>query len=235
MILPTNLWSALTECRPQILSLQIRPSDGYINASRLAKSGGKKCYDYFANGTTQLFLDKLSIKLSISKNALVESRHGGINRGTWIHPQVATHFAAWISSEFAACVSGWIERAKAQDPDIQAEYNQELSTLKEDPANIDQKEHAIRDALAARLGGTIEVEAAHGLIDVLTSTEVIEVKYVKKYLHAIGQVLGYSESFPEKTRCIHLFGSEEELSPELLARVTSLCDKHNIIVTHEIA
>ena len=214
------------------IALQIRPSDGYINATRLAQSGGKKCNHYFANGTTQLFLDKLSIKLSIPKNALIESRRGGNNKGTWIHQQVATHFAAWISSEFAASVSVWIERAKALDPCIRAEYDMKLTTLKAD-GNA-QTEHVIRDALSARLGGTIEVVVEHGIVDVVTPTEIIEVKHAKKYLHAIGQILGYSDTFPDKARRIHLFGSDEEMSTALLARVNTLCDKYRILVTHEI-
>ena len=213
-------------------ALHIRQSDGYINATRLAQFGGKQGKHYAANASTQQFLDKLSCKLSVVKEVLVVSKHGG-QTCTWIHPQVATHFASWISSDFAACVSGWIDRAKALDPTIQTEYTNEMSVLKAD--GIEQKEHAIRDALSARLEGTIEVVAEHGIIDVVTPTEVIEVKYAKKYLHAIGQILGYSETFPDKTRRIHLFGSEKELTTSFLARVTALCDKHHISVTYEIA
>lgn len=216
-----------------VFALQIRPLDGYINATRLAQTGGKRCTHYLANASTQLFIDQLSIKLSIPKAVLIDLKRGGNRPGTWIHPQVATHFAAWISSEFAACVSGWIEHAKILDHGIQTEYDRELTMLTAD--GNEQKEHTIRDALSVRLGGTTEVVAEHGIIDVVTPTEVIEVKYVKKYLHAIGQILGYSETFPDKTRRIHLFGSVEELTPDLLMRVISLCDKHHISVTHEIA
>jgi hypothetical protein len=45
-----------------------------------------------------------------------------------------------------------------------------------------------------------------GIPDVLTESEVIEVKQGKNWKHAIGQVLVYKLYYPEHTARIHLFG-----------------------------
>ena len=218
-------------CEP---NLMIRESDGYINATALAKSCCKKMAHYRANDSTKYFLGKLSARLRIPVSDLVISTQArGANSGTWVHPQVVTHFAAWVSADFAACVSGWIEQAKASLPAVKAEYDAQLERLEADDG-IDQVELRVRDALALRLGGDVEVVCNHGRIDVVTPLEVIEVKHAPKYLHALGQVLGYSEAFPDRARRIHLFGTASEVTEELLRKVTSLVAKFDIVVTHEI-
>ncbi|MGC9502126.1 hypothetical protein [Baaleninema sp.] len=70
-----------------------------------------------------------------------------------------------------------------------------------------QKERVIRDRLAAGMSGSrTEVKTATGKIDILTASQVIEVKNVRQYKHAIGQVLSYSHYYPKHERCIYLFG-----------------------------
>lgn len=217
-------------CQPKLL---IRESDGYINATALGKSGGKKVFDYIRGSVTKVFLDKLSTKLQIPVSGLVLSSRVRGHNGTWVHPQVATHFATWVSADFAACVSGWIEQAKAALPVVKADYEAQLECLEAD-YGIEQVELRVRDALALRLGGEVEVECNHGRIDVVTPIEVIEVKHAPKYLHALGQVLGYSDAFPDRVRRIHLFGTASEVTDELLRKVTSLVAKFDIVMTHEI-
>ena len=218
------------------LKLQIRESDGYINATSLGKSGGKRFFNYIKSDNTQTFLNKISVKLQIPLSDLIVYKRGspGIRGGgkSWVHPQVATHFAAWISSDFAACVSGWIEQAKAALPNVNAEYKAQLESLEAD--GVERVEARVRDALAQRLNGNVEVSCLHGRIDVVTELEVIEVKHAPKYLHALGQVLGYSESYPNKTLRIHLFGTANEVTPELLQKVNGLVSQFKIVVTHEI-
>lgn len=65
----------------------------------------------------------------------------------------------------------------------------------------------IRDKLALREGGVTEVSVECGRIDVLTPTEVIEVKRVKGWKGAIGQVMVYGRVFPSRTKRIHLYGN----------------------------
>jgi hypothetical protein len=63
-----------------------------------------------------------------------------------------------------------------------------------------------RDKLALAERGEIEVSIPGGRIDVLTSTEVIEVKSARNWMHALGQVQVYGSHFPRLRKRIHLFG-----------------------------
>lgn len=72
---------------------------------------------------------------------------------------------------------------------------------------VSTPESVIRDKLAAKLkNATTEVICNAGKIDILTDTEIIEVKNVNKWKSAIGQVLVYGLYYPSKTKRIHLFG-----------------------------
>jgi len=70
------------------------------------------------------------------------------------------------------------------------------------------RESEIRDRLASGLAGSqTEVPTKTGKIDILTPSRVIEVKNVKNYKHAIGQVLSYGCYYPRRERWVYLFGS----------------------------
>jgi hypothetical protein len=80
-----------------------------------------------------------------------------------------------------------------------------------------QKEKAIRDRLAAQIPGSqTEVSTDSGRIDILTSSKVIEVKNVRQYKHAIGQVVSYGHYYPRHERCIYLFGKVSEKQRRLI-------------------
>ena len=88
-----------------------RPSDGYINATKLCQSAGKLFADYRRLATTQEYLDELSLIMGIPIINLVQVRRGRIDPlelGTWVHPYVATHVAQWASPTFAVQVNIWV-------------------------------------------------------------------------------------------------------------------------------
>lgn len=60
--------------------------------------------------------------------------------------------------------------------------------------------------LSAKLNGKREVPVPCGRIDIVTDSLIIEVKTVKQYKHAIGQVLCYSLYKPNRRPAIALFG-----------------------------
>ncbi|CAN0432261.1 unnamed protein product, partial [Pylaiella littoralis] len=66
-------------------------------------------------------------------------------------------------------------------------------------------EHSVRDALCTRLGGLPEVLTPSGSIDVLTKTEVIEVKHYRSWKGGLGQVISYGVHFPFRKKRLHLF------------------------------
>jgi hypothetical protein len=93
-------------------------------------------------------------------------------------------------------------------------------------------ERQIRDRLKLELGGEVEVVTAVGHIDLLTATEVIEIKNINNWKEALGKILAYSALFPEHQKRIHLFGNQD-LSKLALAQATY--SEFGITVTFEEA
>ena len=81
---------------------------------------------------------------------------------------------------------------------------------------IVQTESGHKHALAKTLNGKTEIPTLAGNIDVLTTTEIIEVKSVNNWKHAIGQVLIYGKYFPNHRKRIHLFGQTTDSYLELI-------------------
>ncbi len=90
-------------------------------------------------------------------------------------------------------------------------------------------ESDIRDHLHRQLGGLTEVCTPVGFIDLLTETEIIEVKNIKDWKSALGQILTYSAYYPNHRKRIHLFGETLDKLPD----IESACLPFNVIVTGE--
>lgn len=96
------------------------------------------------------------------------------------------------------------------------------------PASKDKSEQQVRDRLQSQLGGLIEVATPAGRIDLLTDTEIIEVKHVSEWKSAIGQVLAYSGFYPEHGKRIHLWGKKGEIAS---ATALAICLSFEVKVT----
>ena len=72
------------------------------------------------------------------------------------------------------------------------------------------KEQSIQKALHQKLGGQTEVVCLVGKIDLLTSSEIIEIKNIKSWKAALGQILVYGSYYPSHGKRIHLFGKTQE-------------------------
>jgi hypothetical protein len=86
-----------------------RDSDGFVNATQMAKANGKHLPHYMANDRTREYLEALSGSVGIPTDRLVATTMTGPNalRGTWIHPRLAVDLARWISPAFAVWMDGW--------------------------------------------------------------------------------------------------------------------------------
>ena len=82
--------------------------DGYVNATQLCKAGNKRLDNYINSTNTKEFLYELSKNLNIPEEKLYISIRGGKHPGTWVHDQVATNLAQWLSPLFAVQVSVWL-------------------------------------------------------------------------------------------------------------------------------
>ncbi|HEY9749447.1 MAG TPA: hypothetical protein V6C63_12245 [Allocoleopsis sp.] len=68
------------------------------------------------------------------------------------------------------------------------------------------QEAIVRDLLWEAEGGYKESPTPVGRVDLLTETEVIEVKHVRQWKQALGQVLCYKIYCPSVTPRVHLYG-----------------------------
>lgn len=69
----------------------------------------------------------------------------------------------------------------------------------------DNKEARIQARIAMETGGLTEVTTDYGRIDVLTDSELIEIKKAAQWKSGIGQVLVYGGMYPKHTKRLHLF------------------------------
>jgi hypothetical protein len=95
-----------------------RRADGYVNATAMAKAGGKHLPHYMANDRTTEYVQALSRSVGIPTDRLVASIVTGPNhqRGTWVHPRLAVDLARWISPAFAVWMDGWFLESIAAAP-----------------------------------------------------------------------------------------------------------------------
>lgn len=218
------------------VEVNCRTFDGYIDATNLCKAGNKKFKHWHELKRAKQFLTNLSVILKRPIFELVIVGHGNhaknSHESTWVHPTVATEIAHWISSHFAAKIVLWIEEWKTINTNNQKLYFTELNNIK--ISDCDHVERNIKLRLAAELKGACEVETPVGCIDILTSTELIEIKRMSKWLHAIGQIQGYYEFVSNKSvsKRIHLFYFDES-ELDKLSLIEQVCLKHKITVTTE--
>jgi hypothetical protein len=91
-------------------------------------------------------------------------------------------------------------------------------------------EAQIRDRLHAEYGGAIEVQTSYGPIDLLTATELIEIKRIEDWKTGFGQVLAKSPAYPQHGKRLHLFGN----SDRMLRNVKACCKEFEIVVSFEV-
>jgi hypothetical protein len=201
--------------------------DGYINVTKLCKKGGKKFSHWKSLDKTKTLLNLLSSKLNISEQELIKfNKKGGNNeRAIWVHPLIATNVANWISVEFSVALSYWIEEWRNTSKINNDKYLKELNNL--NPYEKDRKEKEIQLRLQTELNGEIEVKTKFGFIDLLTDTEIIEIKNGKSWKHGLGQLCVYSKFYPDHQKRLHLFNIEKDIDIE------KLCEEFNIKITYE--
>jgi DNA-binding transcriptional ArsR family regulator len=98
--------------------------------------------------------------------------------------------------------------------------------------NQDRIESQIRDSLKSQLGGLTEVKTPAGRIDLLTETEIVEVKRICDWKSALGQVLAYSAFYPEHRKRLHLFGSAKDEGK--IADIANSCLAFEVSIGFEV-
>jgi hypothetical protein len=90
-------------------------------------------------------------------------------------------------------------------------------------------ERDVRDRLQSQLGGKVEAHTKFGLIDLLTETELIEIKIAHRWKDAIGHILAKSYKYPNHKKRLHLFGPEEPI----METIENACKPWDISVSFE--
>lgn len=91
--------------------IQARKSDGFINGTQLCKAGGKLFADWYRLEITKTYCEVLAADMGRPISQLIDVKKGNSHKfaqGSWIHPDLATNLALWISPIFGVQVSRWI-------------------------------------------------------------------------------------------------------------------------------
>jgi KilA-N domain len=188
-------------------SIRIRKKDGYFNATDMCKVNKKEWSNYIRGKRIQEVICALKDEV---KEAVYESITAGANedRGTWVHPRLVTHLAAWIDTGFEAKITSWVEEWRSYSEKNSNVYITALSELQ--PSISDQREREIQLRLKDELNGFIEVETPYGYIDLIYSNGehnyIVEIKSASCWKHALGQILCYGVEYPNHKKVIVLFG-----------------------------
>jgi hypothetical protein len=91
-----------------------------------------------------------------------------------------------------------------------------------------QAEEYFVKLLSDKLGGIRSILTPVGKVDILTSTQIIEVKEYSRWREALGQILAHGYFYPHLEKRIHLIGTGETDS---LIHIKEICNGHGLIVT----
>jgi|LakMenE01Jun11ns_1017448.scaffolds.fasta_scaffold9660002_2 hypothetical protein len=176
-----------------------RESDGWVNLTQMCKANGKLLGHFLALKSTKAYISSMAADTGNVVSKFIEVVKGGDCRLQ----------GSWGHPKIAEKLAAWIE----------------VSALNR---KGDSFEKFHQNNLAKMLNGDVEVVTKTGRIDVLTDTEIIEVKDVQAWKSAIGQVLVYQLEFPDRQPRIHLFG---KCSQDFKQMVISYSAKLNVVAT----
>jgi hypothetical protein len=76
-------------------------SDGWINATDIAKREGRRLDKWLGTQETQDYIAALGRHLNTPERGDLIRTVRGRSGGTWLHPKLAVAFARWMSADFA--------------------------------------------------------------------------------------------------------------------------------------
>ena len=92
------------------------------------------------------------------------------------------------------------------------------------------REKQVQTRLHGLLGGLTEVYTPVGRIDILTDSELIEIKWANNWKEGVGQLLTYSHYYPQHKRRLHIFDSTDD---RLIGTIKDHCTRLGILLTVE--
>ena len=216
------------------MKLQIMKKNGYINVTNLCKAGGKRYRNWNSINKTKELRDRLSKKLGIKNEELTVYVQNNHMYATFAHPDLVLNIAMWISPCFYITINEIIKTWRKMSNDNEFEYWNKMSESLKTPYKNIQIEEEVKNNLSKKLNGTTEVLCESGYIDIVTDKEIIEVKHIDDWKHALEQVLSYivDKKYNTMQPRIHLF-SEIEIEVEIKRKIMNVCSRYMCIVTFE--
>ncbi|AGF85779.1 N-domain protein [Moumouvirus goulette] len=205
----------------------IDKSNGYINVTKMCKfsDNAKEFKAWLRNKSSVLLMDEISKSIGISRKNLTIIKSNGLNntRGTYVHPILLTHIAQWFSIDFSVKIGLWIEKWKTYSKKNNAKYWESIKNIDFDFNNCKEKQLKLK--LQKKLGRITEVPTPCGKIDLLTKNYIIEIKAYNCWKAALGQILAYSEKYPNKNKCVYLFDVPDDND---LTTIKNLFKKYDV-------
>jgi hypothetical protein len=155
---------------------------GYINATKLAKDGGRNLFKWIENSASkrliEVFEENINDSLrnrrevAISVKNSTKSLHKvltGANdlRGTYVHPKLITHIASWVSPQFAWKVSEIVNNflVKEKESEIRKLQGEKSELAKMFEAAEKRREEAEKRAEKILLEMKQQNEKTHAKLD----------------------------------------------------------------------
>jgi hypothetical protein len=181
-----------------------------------------------ASKSFKAFADYLGISVEIKTIEFKDSK-GRPNIAKGISLETFEVFAAWIYRNFNN--SNLFESLSDKSKLYASSYDHFINIDKiASKLSKHGTEKIVQKRLSRNLDGQMEVLTPVGRIDILTSTEIIEVKEAKSWKAAMGQVIAYGYFYPSHQKRIHLYGAIHSASKDYIEKV---CRTSSVIVTWE--
>ena len=104
----------------------------------MCKANGRRWSDFREAVATNTYAEALSRKTGIPVYDLMVSKQGD---GTWVHPDIATELARWISADFSVFVNQWfreeLESRASQARETQPALNPQQQDIAQALANVE--------------------------------------------------------------------------------------------------
>ncbi len=205
--------------------------DGFVDATQLCELGKKRMAQWRVNSGNVKLMEALTkqLKDESGQDVKVYQSTQGVCGRTWVHPLLVVPIASWVSPTFTLTVSRWVEEWKQHSAENITRFNTALADL--EPSHKNQREAELRDKYKALLGADTEVKTPVGFIDLLTPTELIELKVARKWKHGVGQLICYGAYHEDHALNLYLF-DHTELSDTEKDEITRICVRSRITVKY---
>ena len=213
----------------------------YVSLTRMCSDAGAVTGNVMRPKAVSAFINELRDQLGVEP---VYRESSAPNSCIWVVPELVTFLAMRISVKFGVQVTLWLEQWKAKEPANAAAWHGALEALEATAPN-DLAEQRVVAQLCTRLRAEgqcpLTEVAVHagtdGMVDVLTDSDMFEVKRWTNWRHALGQVLTYSVGVePRRRLSIVLFDDEEQPLPEdARAEIAAIAPRYgvNTLVMHD--